>query len=220
MSFYYKILEVGASGGGKTYSQRNFGKEAGYINVENKPLPFPDKFGKHIAIADRNPTAALSALIELAKDPAIEVIIFDSFSEYMDMVLAEARKTKKGFDIWSMYNEEISKFHTILKAIKKTVFVTGHYEILNIEGAPEKRLKVNGKEHEGMVEKHYPIVLYADKKWNDQKKNFEYSYKLVGEDMSAKCPPAIFGESVLEVPNDSKMIFDKIEDFKKLTDNG
>jgi hypothetical protein len=218
MKFYYKVLQIGASGGGKTFSFRNLGKETGYINVENKPLPFPDKFGKHIAIQDRNPTAALSALIELAKDPTIEVIVFDSFSEYMDMVLAEARKTKKGFDIWSSYSEEIAKFHTILKKIQKTVFVTGHYEILNIEGAPEKRLKVSGKEHEGQVEKHYTMVLYADKTWSDAKQNFKYEYQLAGENISAKCPPQIFGEDVLRIPNDSDFINKQINEFTKLND--
>lgn len=214
MSFHYKVLQVGMTGSGKTYSFRNLGKETGYINVENKPLPFPDKFGKHVAVSDYNPSTAMSALIDMAKDPTIEVIVFDSFSEYMDMVLAEARRTKRGFDIWSQYNEEISKFHVILKKIQKTVFVTGHYEILNVEGAPEKRLKVQGKENEGMVEKHYTMVLYSDKKWNDQKKNFDYFYKLAGEAISAKCPPQIFGENVIEIANDSKEINDKINEFK------
>ena len=56
----------------------------------------------------------------------------------------EMRRTKKGFDIWSAYNEEVARFHQIIKKIDKEIFVTGHYEILNIEGAPEKRIKVQG----------------------------------------------------------------------------
>lgn len=44
-----------------------------------------------------------------------------------------------------MYNEEIAKFHSLVKRIQKEVYVMGHYEILNLEGASEKRLKVQGE---------------------------------------------------------------------------
>lgn len=43
-----------------------------------------------------------------------------------------------------MYNEEIGKFNMLVKRINKEVFVTAHYEILNVEGEPEKRVKVKG----------------------------------------------------------------------------
>ena len=56
------------------------------------------------------------------------------------------RKTKKGFDIWSGYNEEIARFNEYVKKINKEMFVTAHYEILNVEGAPEKRVKVSAKQ--------------------------------------------------------------------------
>ena len=44
-----------------------------------------------------------------------------------------------------MYNEEIGKFNMLIKRIQKEVFVTAHYEILNLEGDAEKRVKVKGE---------------------------------------------------------------------------
>lgn len=144
MRDYYKVLIVGSSGQGKTYSFRNLEDEStGFINVENKPLPFKKNFKLHLRPANANDV--ITALVQCAKDPTIKTIVVDSFSAYMDMVLSEARATKKGFDVWSTYNEEIAKFHKLINRIEKEILVTGHYEILNLEGASEKRLKVQGE---------------------------------------------------------------------------
>jgi len=91
----------------------------------------------------------------------------------------------------------------------------GHYEILNLEGAAEKRLKVSGKENEGQVEKHYTIVVYAESKHSADGKRPEHFFRLTGEGLSAKCPPDIFGADVLTIPNDAKFMQDKIEEFTK-----
>lgn len=141
---YYKLLLVGPSGKGKTMSFRNMNPNTtGFINVEDKPLPFKNKFKYHNrpkTIADTK-----KALKEYADNKEINCICIDSLSAYMDMLLAECRATKKGFDIWSAYNEEIGKFLNFLKSIQKEVFITAHYEILGIEGNQEKRVKVKGE---------------------------------------------------------------------------
>jgi len=213
MRDYYKILEISQSGSGKTYSNRNMNPDTtGFINVENKPLPFKNKFKYH-----KRPNSyieVLDCMAEYAKNTEIDCIIIDSFSAYIDLLLAECRRSKKGFDIWNMYNEEVGRFFQYVKGIQKEVFVTGHYEILGIEGNMEKRLKVKGKEFESTCEKEFTIVLYGDKKFNDKGKP-EYYYSLVGEGTSAKCPPDIFGEDVQTIDNDNKFIFDKILEFVK-----
>jgi hypothetical protein len=141
---YYKVLLVGQSGNGKTYSFRNMNPETtGFINVENKPLPFKNKFKYNKRI--NRFTEVLDTMVEYGKNPEINCIVIDSFSAYVDLLLAECRKTKKGFDVWMQYADEIGRFMTALKWIPKETFVTAHYEILNIEGAPEKRVKVKGK---------------------------------------------------------------------------
>ncbi len=167
MRDYYKVLLVGASGKGKTYSFRNMDPNTtGFVNIENKPLPFKNTFKYHKRI--NTFIEALDAIKEYAKNPEITTIVVDSFSAYMDMVITEARKIKKGFDVWNMYAEEITKFNKYIKGCEKEVYVTAHYEILGIEGNMEKRVKVKGKEWEGTVEKDYTVVMYADNKFNDQ----------------------------------------------------
>lgn len=210
---YYKVFLAGQSGKGKTYGFRNMNPETtGFINVEDKPLPFKNNFKYH----SRPKTVAevKAALKEYAANPSIKAIAFDSFSAYVEMLLAEARATKKGFDIWNMYNEEIGKLLNFIKSIEKEVFITGHYEILGVEGNQEKRIKVKGKEWEGLVEKEFTIVLYADNKFND-KGMPEYFFNLVQEGTSAKCPPDIFGGEVIKITNDYNLIANKIEEFVK-----
>jgi len=209
---YYKVLELGQSGKGKTYSFVNMNRDTtGFLNIENKPLPFKGTFKYHdrpLKFQD-----AFATLIEYGKNPEIDAIVVDSQSAYFDMVLKEARLTKKNFDIWNMYNDEIAKFQDMIKRIPKEIFVTGHYELLNIESSWEKRAKVQGKALEGMVEKDYTMVVYADNKLVDKK--FQYFFNLAMEGGSAKCPPDIFGEGIYQIPNDSKYILEKIIEFTK-----
>jgi hypothetical protein len=133
---------------GKTYSFRNLNETTtGFINVEDQGLPFKKKFKYHAKPV--NAPSAIKALEDYANNPEIELIVFDSFSAYVDLLLSLSRKDKKNFDVWNMYNDEIGKFFTLLKRIKKEVIITAHYEILNIEGDQTKRVKVKGKEWEG-----------------------------------------------------------------------
>ncbi|MCK9429316.1 MAG: ATP-binding protein [Candidatus Omnitrophica bacterium] len=213
MRDFYKILLLGGSGKGKTYTFNTLNpNKTGFINVENKPLPFPNSFKyetKCVTLAH-----AKQALKEYADNKEIEVIVFDSLSSYMDMLLKESRDTKKGFDIWNHYNEEIGKLLHFIKSIQKEIFIVGHYEWVQDEGGTkEKRAKVKGKEWEGTIEKEFLIVLYANSKFNQVTKRPEYFLNLYEEDTSAKCPPNIFDKDLLTVPNDGQFIIDTIVKF-------
>lgn len=211
---YYKTLFVGRSGTGKTYSFRNMDTNStGFVNVENKPLPFKNNFKHH---ARPQTTAQVKeALGAFATNPEITCIVIDSFSAYVDILLSEARTTKRGFDIWSFYAEEIGKFLNAIKKIDKEIFITAHYEWLQgEEGVKEKRIKVKGREWEGLVEKEFTIVLYTDNKVDD-KGVPKYFFNLFQENASTKCPPDIFGANVGTIPNDAKVVLDKILEFVK-----
>ena len=212
MRDFYKVLIISQSGKGKTFSARNLDKNTtGFINVENKPLPFRGQFKYHTKC--NNYSEAYSALIEYAKNPEIKVIFFDSFSAYVDLLLLECRKTKKGFDIWNLYNEKIGDMINLIKKCPKQFIITAHYEILNVEGDPEKRAKVKGKEWEGILEKEFTIVLYADRKLND-KQRVEAWLDLNLPGSSSKCPPEIFGEEVNRISNDYQLLIDNINKFR------
>jgi hypothetical protein len=213
MTDYYKILVVSLSGKGKTYSARNLDPETtGFLNIENKPLPFKNKFKHHERC--KSLVDVKLNLRKFADNPDIKVIFFDSFSAYIEILLAESRKLKKGYEIWNYYNEEIGKMLNYIKDIEKEIIVTAHYEILDIEGDREKRVKVKGKEWEGLIEKEFTIVLYADRKLNE-KKQTEAWFDLALEGSSCKCPPDVFGPNVTRIDNDAKFLVDKVVDFAR-----
>lgn len=210
---YYKILLTGGSGKGKTYSMRNLNPDTtGVINIEDKPLPFKNKFKYHSRPKTINNVK--SVLKEYAENNEIDCIFIDSLSEYLNLLLAHARTTKRGYDVWNLYNEEVGKFLSFIKSIEKEVFITAHYEWIQDEGgAKEKRVKTKGKEWEGVIEKEFTIVLYADSKFEDKIPKFFFT--LTSEDSSAKCPPDIFGNGVYSIENDCDKILEAIKEFVK-----
>ena len=188
MTTAYQFALVGMSGRGKTMAFRNMDPETtGYINMENKPMPFLNKF-KHYSTPN-NWQECYQKIIAYAKDSSIKVVIVDSFSAYIDSVLKTARDTKRGFDIWNYYNEEIGKFLYVIQNIRKHIIVTAHYEWVETdEGAIEKRIMVKGKEWKGMVESKFTIVHYADMKVEDKKRKYFITLNSDGKS-SAKTPP-------------------------------
>lgn len=208
---YYKVLLISQSGKGKTYSFKNMNPETtGIVNCESKPLPFKTKFKYHSKPMDRIST--INSIVEYAKNPNIDCICVDSLSAFLDILLAEARNTRKGFDIYTFYNEELAKFFTLIKKIRKEVFITGHYEILGIEGNQERRLKITGKAWEGWGEKEFTVVLYGDNTIDD-KGNSTHFFITRGEGISAKCPPDLFEDNPLKVPNDCNLVLNAIKKF-------
>ena len=212
---YYKVLIVSQSGKGKTFSFRNMNREVtGFINVENKPLPFKGNFKYHgKPFATGGVFAALKAYNE-NKD--INCIVIDSLSAVLDIFLTEAKVTKKGFDVYNRYNELISAFLSEIKKVQKEVFLTAHYEWIQDEGgAKERRTKTQGKTWEGWIEKEFSIVLYVDRTLDQSTKKVDAWFDLALDNSSSKCPPDIFGEDVFKIPNDSNFVLEKIIEFTK-----
>jgi len=143
----------------------------------------------------------------------INEVVFDSFSTYMDSVLKTGRETKKGFDVWNLYNEEIAKLMYIFKRYPKDIFVTAHYEwIQNEGGAIEKRIKIKGKEFEGMVEKDFTIVTFADMRIKDEKREYYLKLNTDGKD-SAKCPPIFLVNEQDTISNDCNAFLEHVRNI-------
>lgn len=206
----YQIALVGMSGKGKTMAFRNMNTEScGYINIENKPLPFLNKFKNYST--PNNWQETYNKLIEFAKNDLITEVVLDSFSAYAESLLKTARDTKRGFDIWNFYNEEIGKLLFLIKKYPKDIFVTAHYEWVETEeGAVEKRIMIKGKEWKGLVEKEFTIVHYADMKVVDAKRKYTIALHSDGK-TSAKTPP-IFSMETDEIENDYVPFLNKIRE--------
>lgn len=206
----YKIAIVAESGRGKTYSFRNMDpKTTGYINLENKPLPFVSKF-KNYSKPD-NWQDTYTKLIEYAKNPEIETVVFESFSAYIESVLKTARETKKGFDVWNFYNDEIGKILYLIKKYPKDIFMTAHPAWVETPaGAVEKRIGVKGNEwNKTGIEREFTIVLFADVKLsNDNKREYYYTLNSDGT-TTAKTPPVLF-EDQESIPNDAYKVLEEI----------
>lgn len=207
----YQIALVGMSGRGKTMAFRNLDPETtGFVNIESKPLPFINKF-KHYS-APNNWQECYQKLIEYAKDDTVKVVVLDSFSAYVDSLLKTARETKRGFDIWNYYNEEIGKLLFAIKKYPKHIIVSAHYEWVETDaGAVEKRIMVKGKEWKGMVEKDFTIVHFADMKIIEKKRMYTLALNSDGI-TSAKTPPIFTDEGIDEIENDYNPFLEKMND--------
>ena len=96
---FYKTLLVSGSGKGKTYSFKNMNvNTTGFINTEDKPLPFKNNFKYHSRPTNVMETKVI--LKQYSENPEITCIVLDSLSAYLDMILREARATKKGFELF------------------------------------------------------------------------------------------------------------------------
>lgn len=68
------------------------------------------------------------------------------------------------------------------------------------------------KEWEGLIEKEFTIVLYADRN-KDDKGKVQAWLDLNLDASSSKCPPDIFGENVNRIENDYQFMIETIQKF-------
>lgn len=210
-----KVLILGPSGNGKTFLGKTADFEkTGFINVSRKSLPFKGNFKHH----GRPKTwiGFVKNLKDYGENTEIDKIIIDDITMAFDMLLQECQRQLKGFDVYSAYNRQVPEFLDLVRDIQKDIIVTGHDEVLLIEGYKQKRAKIHGKQYEGLVERYFTTVLYADKKLKEDKPY--YFLRTFEMDTSAKCPEGLFpdtktGENLLEIPNDADYIFTKLAEF-------
>ncbi|MDJ1472468.1 AAA family ATPase [Cytophagaceae bacterium DM2B3-1] len=189
----------GGSGTGKSYSLHNLGKDAVVLNVERKMLPFQSKGLVNVPI---NSTFKLfEAINRLRDNDEFRIIILDSFSEFCDILLAECKNKAKGFDVWNLYNTEIFNLFQALKSLKnKYVFVVGHTEtLMDSDGERIQRLKVKGKENEGMIEKNATCVFYSKTVRRQDGNGVDYKF-ITNTDgyLPAKTPFGMFKDFLVE----------------------
>ena len=208
---------VGASGTGKSTSLRNLPPDKTYIiDLERKGMPFPKKFPYIASCSNiKEFDAALSTALA---DESCEVIVIESFTKYVETLIALAQASFKGFDVWSYYNRMIRATLDKVKNDNAVVIFTAIDEIVQIaqtngDTYNVRRVKVQGKQHEGCIEKEFLMVLFTEVK-RDKEGKSRYVFQTNSDGItSAKTPMGMFSESYID--NDVNVV---IETAKKYYD--
>ena len=193
---------VGGSGTGKSTSLRNLPPEKTYIiDLERKGMPFPKKFPYTAPCSST--TEFDAALKDALADESCEVIVIESFTKYVEILHTLADKSFKGFDIWNYYNREIRTMLDKVKNDHAVVIFTAVDEIVELVQPSGntfnvRRVKVQGKQHAGSIEKEFLIVLFTEVK-RDKDGNTRYVFQTNSDGItSAKTPMGMFPEAYID----------------------
>lgn len=205
------VFVMGRSGSGKTYSIKNFkADEVGVISIEKGRLPFksdikvmkiPNTFtsARDMAEVYRAKYSWLMSVIEKAKSRSI--VIDDS--QYLLVNELFDRSFEKGYD---KFAQMAANFRNLIHFINeldqedKIVYFLHHTET-DTDG--REKAKTIGKmlDEKLTVEGCFDIVLYCQ----DHK-----FYTQSNGQSTAKTPEGMFD---LEIPNDLKMVDEKIREY-------
>ena len=206
---------VGGSGTGKSTSLRNLPPEKTYIiDLERKGMPFPKKFPYIAACSNiKEFDAALNAALA---DESCEVIVIESFTKYVETLIGLAQASFKGFDVWSYYNRRRRATLDKVKNDHAAVIFTAIDEIVQIaqtngDTYNVRRVKVQGKQHEGCIEKEFLMVLFTEVK-RDKDGNVRYVFQRNSDGItSAKTPMGMFTEAYID--NDVNEVIEKAKNY-------
>jgi hypothetical protein len=206
---------VGGSGTGKSTSLRNLPPEKTYIiDLERKGMPFPKKFPY---VASCSHTTEFDAALKTAlADESCEVIVIESFTKYVEILHTLADKSFKGFDIWNYYNKEIRTMLDKVKNDHAVVIFTAIDEIVELvqpsgNTSNVRRIKVQGKQHAGCVEKEFLMVLFTEVR-RDKDGNTRYVFQTNSDGItSAKTPMGMFDEAYID--NDINAVIEAAKNY-------
>ena len=165
---YSPLLVIGPSGSGKSTSLENLDPATtAILNIERKPLPFMGDFPLEVQI---NEAAQLKGIQfpKAVKDPAVKVIVIESFTEFCILHKKFCEKTKQGYDIFKAYAAGVFEFLQSIKNVKdKFVVVLSqdeYYDIIAADGAlVSQRVAaiLEGKAIRGKVEPNFATVAFT-----------------------------------------------------------
>ena len=206
---------VGGSGTGKSTSLRNLPPDKTYIiDLERKGMPFPKKFPYTAPCSST--TEFDAALKDALADESCEVIVIESFTKYVEILHTLADKSFKGFDIWNYYNREIRTMLDKVKNDQAVVIFTAVDEIVELVQPSGntfnvRRIKVQGKQHAGSIEKEFLMVLFTEVK-RDKDGNTRYVFQTNSDGItSAKTPMGMFPESYID--NDVNAVIEAAKNY-------
>ena len=211
------IAIVGHSGSGKSTSLRNLDPKTTYIlDLERKGFPFRNANRFNIVPVE-NANAFPRMLAQVLKEDNCETIVVESFTKYVEQVNTLATNSFKGYDIWSFYNRTIRNMLDSIKNDKATIIFTAVDDIVKIPQitggeSSHRRVKVQGKVHEGAVEKEFLMVLFTEVRKNEKTEEMEYFFQTNTDGVtSAKTPMGMFDKQL--IPNDIVEVLKKAEEY-------
>lgn len=222
------ILIIGSSGTGKSTSTRNLKpEETFYINVLNKPLPFPKWKSKYTEfntktspngnlLVNDNPATIAQVVHYVANNkPEIKTLIIDDGNYIMQNEYIR-RSSEKGFEKFTVIGTEFAKMIQAIHTVKRedlTIIMMMHPEIdVDATGQKQMKAKAIGKlvDNYLTIEGMFSIVLYT----KIQKANnvSEYYFETQNNGYNtAKSPMGMF-DSLL-IPNDLTYVIQKMEEY-------
>lgn len=207
------ILILGRSGVGKSSSMRNLDPATtAVVNTERKALPFRTKLKQYAVSSYKETIDTLKAVLA---DPALKVVVVDSFTDFWQFALVKAKSEQSGFAVWDKFADLVNAGVEITKNTNKIVVWIGiegrealhsddqDYEVdCMVEGKKLKKLPIASK---------FEIVLHA-KKEMDEKNKMQYLFYTNGLAKSpAKSPFEMFATDT--IPNDLRLVVDTINSY-------
>ena len=193
---------VGGSGTGKSTSLRNLpADKTTIIDLERKGFPFKEAKKFDVISVDKIPD--VNPAIEKAIKNS-EIVVFESFTKYCEQLSSYAGKMYKGYDVWSYYNKQIRDLLDKVKNEKAIFIFTAIDEIVRVTQPTggeynTRRIKVQGKQHEGCIEKELLMVLFTEVRKGEN--SIDYCFQTNSDGVtSAKTPLGMFDD--LYIPND------------------
>mgnify|MGYP003629945764 FL=1 len=211
------IAIVGHSGSGKSTSLRNLDPKTTYIlDLERKGFPFRNASRFNIVPVE-NANAFPRMLEKVLKEDDCETVVVESFTKYVEQVNTLATNSFKGYDIWSFYNRTIRNMLDSIKNDKATIIFTAVDDIVKIPQitggeSSHRRVKVQGKVHEGAIEKEFLMVLFTEVRKNEKTEEMEYFFQTNTDGVtSAKTPMGMFDKQL--IPNDIVTVLEKAKEY-------
>lgn len=204
------VLIIGRSSSGKSTSMRTFAKdEIALINVAKKSLPFKGKFDSQMDTD--NYETIKKGLLQTQKK---SIVIDDAGYLITNFFMKNHSLNKQGGAVYALYNQLADDFWNLIEWCKtrlpedKIVYFIMH-EDKNEFG--ESRPKTIGKllDDKVCIEGLFTIVLHAISEGGE----YKFRTQTDGSDV-AKSPIDMFDSE--EIPNDLKMVDQKIREFYEL----
>lgn len=202
------IIIYGKSGSGKSSSLENFASdELLLINVMGKALPFRSKFKYLLNSGD---PSQIVAQMRKAVESGIKTIVLDDVGYIQTQVFMSRHRNMKGNQSFELYNDIADTMWNLINLCKTfpndvNVYFLFH-EDTNDFGITQ--IKTIGKllDSKVCIEGMSTIVIRC------MSKDGEHYFRTVtdGSDLS-KTPKGMFDDA--EIPNDLKMVDDKIREF-------